>query len=67
MKKKEEKFKSLFEYYGFSRADEKKHPVISRILKELKPEKNREGIKKTPDFISRSNVIHESEVAILKL
>lgn len=29
---------SLFEYYGFTKKDERRYPVISRILKELTPE-----------------------------
>ena len=36
---KKEKFKNLFEYYGFTKRDEKKYPVISRILKKLTPER----------------------------
>jgi len=34
-----DKFKSLFEYYGFIERERKKYPVISRILKQLTPEK----------------------------
>lgn len=32
-----EEFKNLLEYYGFTKEDEKKYPVISRILKSLTP------------------------------
>jgi len=39
MKKKNTEFKSLFEYYGFTKTDAKKYPVISRILKELTPKR----------------------------
>jgi len=38
------KFKSLFEYYGFTKEDEKKYPVISRILKKLTPERIKKEI-----------------------
>jgi len=34
MKKKDKKDNSLFTYYGFTKTDEKKYPVISRILKD---------------------------------
>lgn len=43
--KKETKFKSLFEHYGFTKKDERKYPVISRILKELTPEKIKKEIR----------------------
>jgi len=42
---KDVKFKSLFEYYGFTKSDEKKYPVISEILKELTPERIEKEIK----------------------
>jgi len=42
---KDAKFKSLFEYYGFTKSDEKKYPVISGILKELTPERIEKEIK----------------------
>jgi hypothetical protein len=32
-------FASLFEYYGFTKSDEKKYPVITGILRELTPER----------------------------
>lgn len=35
---------SLFEYYGFTKKDERKYPVISRILKQLTPERIRKEI-----------------------
>ena len=38
-------FASLFEYYGFTEADEKNYPVISRILKELTPERIEQEIR----------------------
>jgi len=41
---KKEKFKNLFEYYGFTKKDEKKYPVISRILKKLTPERIKKEI-----------------------
>ncbi len=37
---------SLFEYYGFTKTDEKKYPVVSGILKELTPERIKEEIEK---------------------
>lgn len=37
---------SLFEYYGFTKEDEKNYPVVSGILKELTPERIREENKK---------------------
>ncbi len=33
------KVRSLFEYYGFTEADESRHPVITGILKQLTPER----------------------------
>jgi len=36
---------SLFSYYSFSEKDAKKYPVISRILKQLTPERIEEEIK----------------------
>ena len=41
---KKENFKNLFEYYGFTKKDEKKYPVISRILKKLTPERMKKEI-----------------------
>lgn len=35
---------SLFEYYGFTKKDERKYPVISRILKQLTPERIKKEI-----------------------
>jgi hypothetical protein len=37
--------KSLFEYYHFSKKEEKKYPVITKILKELTPERIEKEIK----------------------
>lgn len=45
MKPKLKKDNSLFFYYGFTNKDEKKYPVISRILKELTPERIEKEIK----------------------
>lgn len=39
MTKIKTKQKSLFQYYGFTKRDAKKYPVISRILKQLTPER----------------------------
>jgi len=38
-------FKSLFEYYEFTKRDEKEYPVISRILKSLTPKRIEKEIK----------------------
>ena len=38
-KSKTKKDNSLLSYYGFTKAEQKKYPVISRILKQLTPEK----------------------------
>lgn len=45
MKPKLKKDNSLFFYYGFTEKDKKKYPVISRILKELTPERIEKEIK----------------------
>ena len=42
---KDAEFKSLFEYYGFTKSDEREYPVISGILKKLTPERIEEEIK----------------------
>lgn len=48
-KEKEKKFKSLFEYYGFNKTDEKQYPVISSILKELTPKRIEKEIKEVQE------------------
>jgi len=45
-KKEKEEFGSLFEYYGFTKKDERECPVVSGILKELTPERIKQEIKK---------------------
>ncbi len=45
MKENKEKFKSLFEYYSFTKMDEKKYPVISGILKKANPQRIEKEIK----------------------
>lgn len=44
-----EKWKNLFEYYGFTEEEARKYPVVSRILKSLTPER----IKKENEKIQR--------------
>lgn len=46
MKEKKIKDKSLLSYYGFTKKDQKKYPVVSGILKELTPERIELEIKK---------------------
>lgn len=43
-KKKNLKDKSLLSYYGFTKAEQKKYPVVSGILKELTPERIKKEI-----------------------
>ncbi len=45
-KRKNLKGKSLFHYYGFTKKDEKRYPVVSSILKQLTPERIELEIKK---------------------
>ncbi len=48
--KKSLKGKSLFYYYGFTKKDEKRYPVVSGILKQLTPERIELEIKKTQEI-----------------
>jgi hypothetical protein len=41
-----ENFKSLFEYYGFDKKDEKQYPVVSKILKQITPERIEKEVEK---------------------
>ena len=45
MNKEGTAFKSLFECYGFTEADERNYPVISGILQELTPERIEQEIR----------------------
>ena len=45
MRKNTKSFKNLLEYYGFTKRDEKKYPVVSGILKSLTPERIEREIK----------------------
>jgi len=44
--RKKEEYKSLFEYYGFTKKDEQECPVVSGILKELTPKRIKQEIEK---------------------
>lgn len=46
MKRKSKSEKNLLSYYGFTKADQKKYPVVSGILRQLTPERIEKEIKK---------------------
>ena len=43
--KKEKKEKLIFDYYGFTKAEEKEYPVVVKILKQITPERVEKEIK----------------------
>lgn len=48
--KTRKKVSSLLDYYGFTKADERKYPVVSGILRELTPEKIESEVNRIKDI-----------------
>lgn len=52
-KKEKEEFGSLFEYYGFTKKDEREYPVVSGILRKLTREIKRSRLTNSSNFIKK--------------
>ena len=58
---------SLFNYYGFTKKDVKKYPVISRILKQLTPERMKKEVEAIQKIELSPKVDRGMLFAILKI